>query len=320
MDVSDRHSGQKSGWVLNGTWNVVGGGLNPPPAADSVSPSSGSGTSQIFSYVFSDPNGYLDIASPQIVVNAAPLSGTNSCFLRYLPAANGLYLRNDAGSGWLGPQSVGAAGILQNSKCSVNLGISSALGSGTSLTLDLATTLNTSGDKKQWMLAIDTAGQKSGWVLNGTWNVPGGPNPPPTANSVSPSSGNGTSQTFSYVFSDPNGYLDITSVQIVVNAAPLSGTNSCFLRYVPAVNGFYLRNDAGSGWLGPQAVGSAGILQNTKCRVNLGASSVLGSGTSLTLDLAMTFNTSGDKKQWMLAIDSAGQKSGWVVNGTWTVP
>ena len=34
----------------------------------------------------------------------------------------------------------------------------------------------------------------------------------------------------------------------------------------------------------------------------------------------MSFNTGGNKKNWMLAIDAAGQQTGWVENGTWTVP
>ena len=145
------------------------------------------------------------------------------------------------------------------------------------------------------------------------------PNQPPTSDSVSPSSGSGASQTFSYVFSDSNGYEDMTSIQILVNET-LSASGSCYLYYVLTANELYLRNDASSDWLGPQTVGAAGMLQNTKCSVDLGTSSVLGSGTSLTLDLAMTFNTSGDKNQWMLAIDTAGQHLGWVLNGTWNVP
>ena len=95
------------------------------------------------------------------------------------------------------------------------------------------------------MLAIDTAGQHLGWVLNGTWTAPGGPNLPPTSDSVSPSSGSGASQTFSYVFSDANGYGDISSIQIVVNETLLS-SDSCYFYYLLAANQLYLRNDASS--------------------------------------------------------------------------
>ena len=221
---------------------------NLPPTSDSVSPSSGSGASQTFSYVFSDLNGYGDMTSIQIVANET-LSAGGSCYLYYAPAANQLYLRNDASSGWLGPQTVGVAGMLLNTKCGVDLATSSVVGSGNSLTLELAMTFNTSGDKSQWMLAIDAAGQHLGWVLNGTWTVPGGANLPPTSDSVSPSSGSGASQTFSYVFSDLNGYGDMTSIQIVANET-LSAGGSCYLYYAPAANQLYLRNDASSGWLG----------------------------------------------------------------------
>ena len=34
----------------------------------------------------------------------------------------------------------------------------------------------------------------------------------------------------------------------------------------------------------------------------------------------MSLHTGRNKNNWMLAIDAAGQQTGWVENGTWTVP
>ena len=50
---------------------------------------------------------------------------------------------------------------------------------------------------------------------------------------------------FSYVFSDANGYGDISSIQIVVNETLLS-SDSCYFYYLLAANQLYLRNDASS--------------------------------------------------------------------------
>ncbi len=81
---------------------------------------------------------------------------------------------NDAGTNWLGPMTPGAAGTLQNSQCSVDVGNSSASGSGNSLTLNLAMTFTSSfaGTQSTWMKADDNGGQTSGWQIPGSWLVP----------------------------------------------------------------------------------------------------------------------------------------------------
>jgi len=79
--------------------------------------------------VYSDPNGftYLDTVK---ALFSDPGANATSCFLHYVRAANSLYLINDAGTKWLGPMTLGTAGTLENSQCSVNVGSSSASGSG----------------------------------------------------------------------------------------------------------------------------------------------------------------------------------------------
>ena len=241
-----------------------------PPTADSVTPSSGSGTAAMFSYQASDPNGSQDLSSIQVIVNEA-VTGVNSCYLAYQAASNLLYLRNDAGSGWLGPQALGLPGLLQNAKCSVDVGNSSVTSGGLTLTLDLDLQFLQPGAKTNYLMATDTASQSSGWVNVGTWAATSAIPQPPTADSVTPSSGSGTGTVFSYQASDPNGAQDLSSIQVIVNEA-VTGVNSCYLAYQAASNLLYLRNDAGSGWLGPQALGLPGLLQNAKCSVDVGNS------------------------------------------------
>ncbi len=295
-----------------------------PPLVVSVTPSSGSGSGpQTFSFVYSDPNGFTYLNTVQALFSATG-SSSNSCWLRYVQAANSLYLMNDAGTSWTGPMTPGAVGTLQNSQCSVDVGNSSASGSGNSLTLNLLMTFNSSfaGPQSTWMKADDNGGQTSGWQIPGSWSVPPAVNQPPSVLSVTPSSGSGSGpQTFSFVYSDPNGFTYLNTVQALFSATG-SSSNSCWLRYVQAANSLYLMNDAGTSWTGPMTPGAVGTLQNSQCSVDVGNSSASGSGNSLTLNLLMTFNSSfaGPQSTWMKADDNGGQTSGWQIPGSWSVP
>src|SRR5204862_359999 len=132
-----------------------------------------------------------------------------------------------------------------------------------------------SGAKKVYVDATDGYTVDSGWQQKGTWTVPGGA---PTLVSVTPSSGGGSSQTFSFLYSDSKGYASITTLQTLINSS-LSASAGCYFLHYPGANVFYLSNDAGTAWLGPAALGSAGSLQNSQCTVNVGSSSPSGSGT-----------------------------------------
>jgi len=65
-----------------------------------VTPNAGSGLTQTFSAVYSDPNGASDLATVRLLFNTT-VSGVNACDIHYSPAANLLYLYNDAGTATL---------------------------------------------------------------------------------------------------------------------------------------------------------------------------------------------------------------------------
>jgi hypothetical protein len=69
-------------------------------------------------------------------------------------------------------------------------------------------------------------------------------------------------------------------------------------------------------------LGGSGTLQNSQCRLNLAASSAVGSSNNLALTLAITFKSSfqGSYNTYMYAHDNAGLASSWQQMGTWTVP
>jgi hypothetical protein len=302
-----------SGWRQLGTWTVP----SAPPAAVSVTPSSGSGSSQTFSFVYSDAKGYAAISTASIILNAT-LSGTGSCYLYYTRATNMIYVANDAGSAWLTPKTLGQTGTVQNSQCGVDAAASSSSGSGNNLTLTLALTFQSafSGAKNIYMEVFD--GQDSGWQLKGTWTAGSGGSGPPAAVSVTPASGSGTSQTFTFVYSDPRGFAAISTVSVIINGT-LSAANGCYLYYTRAANAMYLSNDAASAWLSALTPGQTGSAQNSQCSVNAAASSATGSGTTLTLTIALTFQPAfnGARSIYMEIYD--GQDSGWQQKGSWIV-
>jgi len=304
-----------SGWQQRGSWTVPSSG---PPATVSVTPSSGSGSSQTFGFAFSDPAGYSAIVSAQLLINN-PMTTSGGCYLLYSRSTNSLYLTNDAGTAWQTPVTLGQSGTLQNSQCSVNPLSSSASGSGNNLTVTLILTFQAAfgGTKNIYMEVYDGTGD-SGWQQRGSWAVPS--SGPPAAVSVTPASGSGSSQTFGFAFSDPAGYSTIVSAQLLINN-PMTTSGGCYLLYYRPNNAIYLTNDAGTAWQTPVTLGQSGTLQNSQCSVNTLSSSASGSGNNLTVNLALTFKAgfSGTKNIYMEVYDGTGD-SGWQQRGTWTTP
>jgi hypothetical protein len=164
-----------SGWAQRGAWTVTASGSSgnssSPPSPVSVTPNNGNSSAQTLAFTFSDPNGTADIASIQIDI-AAALSASNACYLYYVPASNALYLATDAGA-WQGYLTVGTAGTMQNSQCTVNAGSSSVTTSGNNLILNLALSFTPAfaGSKNIYMEA-QNATLNSGWMARGVWSVP----------------------------------------------------------------------------------------------------------------------------------------------------
>jgi Beta-propeller repeat len=308
------YDGQSSGWQQKGTWTVSAttGTLGPV----SVTPASGSGGSQTFAFLYTDPNGGGSVYSASIVIGATS-SGVGSCYLYYLRSANSLYLANDAGDAWLAPMTLGQAGTLQNSQCSVNMAASSSSTGGNNLALNLALSFlyAFNGDKNIYMEVYDT--QDSGWQQKGAWTVNATPVMGPV--SVTPAAGSGSSQAFSFAFYDPKGASSIASASMIVGTTA-SGIGSCYLYYLRSSNSLYLANDAATAWLPPLVLGQSGTLQNSQCSADVAASSSSASGNNLTLTLSLTFKSvySGSKKIYAMLYD--GQNSGWVQKGTWSIP
>ena len=166
----DMH-GLDSGWTSLGSWTVPA--LNRPPSILSISPKSGTGSSQTFTLAVSDPDGAGDLATTVLVLNGA-LTGRDACFILYHHSPSRLYLATDDGASTLGPIVPGTPGRVENSKCAVDSGISAAIASGNTATLQLTITFKApaAGTQYAFALVYDRSGADSGWQYMGSWAVP----------------------------------------------------------------------------------------------------------------------------------------------------
>jgi hypothetical protein len=310
-----------SGWQALGSWTIPSGG-SLPPANVSVSPASGSGSNQTFSFIYTDPYGASDI-NQAVAHFQTSLVAQLACYLQYTPANNTIVLINDAGTGNAGSAILGTPGSMNNSQCTLNTGASSVSTAGNNLTLNLALVFKPvfAGTKNISMGVRNSLNVYSGWQALGSWTVTVSALLPPANVSVTPSSGSGSTQTFTFVYSDPYGFADISRPVVVIG--PLVNNNTCYVQYFTATNTAQLENDAGSGFVGSGGtLGSSGALSNSQCTVNLSGSSASGAGNNLTLNLALTFTPAltGAQSVWMGVVNSANVFSGWQALGSWNEP
>ena len=319
-------TGVNSGWPVRGAWTVPAGlpgpGPGPGPAvtADSIVPSSGSGASQTFAVQFSDTSGAMNLSTAYVLFSG---SGGSSCLAYFHRMSNTIGLLNDAATQYMSG-TPGAAGTLANSRCAVTLASTSAMLSGNTLTLNLATAFAApfAGAMNIYLYAANAAGLNSGWQSRGTWTASGAAPAPPasgvTADSVMPASGTGASQVFAVQLSDTAGAMNLSTVFVLFSG--MSG-GSCLVHYDRPSNMIGLLNDAGTQYASGMP-GGGGALMNSRCAIALGSSTAMPSGNSLTLNLAMTFAPAfaGAKDVYLYGANAPGMNSGWHARGTWTVP
>jgi len=138
----------------------------------------------------------------------------------------------------------------------------------------------------------------------------------PTAPSVTPNAGTGTTQTFTLRYSSSIGASDLATMRVRFGASNV-GPGTCTASYAP-FGVWSLLNDAGTEW---KTSGAPGSLSNSQCTLNLGYSSAVNSGNDVIVTLNITFDASfaGTKNIYMLATSATGSSSGWKQRGTWTI-
>jgi len=304
-------------------------GIPAGPNPVSVSPASGSESSQVMIFTFSDSGGWQDLSVVNVLINNV-LDGRNACYLAYSRTAGVLYLVEDDGGTLSTGLVLGGSGNVANSQCSIAGQASTASGNGDLLTVTLVLTFSPSfgGNKIVYMAAGDLLGNNSGWQALGVWQVPFTPSGTIAAVSLTPArqvAQAGSAQTFTSELTDSRGSGDFGVVNMLVNNS-IDGRNACYLAYSSSANVLMLVDDAGDAG-GPYAGslvlnGSAATIQNSQCAVNGAGSSAAKSGNTLTLILNITCKPplAGNRIVWLAGRDAAGaNNTGWQAMGTTTV-
>jgi hypothetical protein len=145
------------------------------------------------------------------------------------------------------------------------------------------------------------------------------PGATPKPSVISASTPSGGSPSFSATFTDSGGIQNLTWLQMLINS-DLNGQNACWVQYHRPTNALALVNDTGTGASAPVVPGSAAALNNSQCTLYAAGSSVVISGNTLVLNVALSFEPTftGIRKIYLDAQNALGQDSGWQQQGYWT--
>jgi YVTN family beta-propeller protein len=282
-----------------------------PPAIVSLTPNSGTGATQTFTVVVSDPSGIANLNQVQLLFNTTP-TRLFACNVYYDTTADSTYLYDDTGSGFV-PE-------ISNSQCT--LSGSAASISGNKLTLIVALTFSGTftGQKNAYVYAQGNNGlNNGGWVQKGTWTPPV---QAPTVDSLSPNLGTGVTQTFTAVVIDPSGLADLNQVQLLFNTTA-TRPSGCNVYYHADTHAISLYNDTASGFAGSVMPGSATQVSNNQCTLIGSGSSFTTSGNSLAVSIALAFSPgfTGQKNAYAYVQGNNGANNGgWIQKGTWMSP
>jgi hypothetical protein len=306
-------SGNITGLVASGIWTATVPA--PQPTASSVSPNGSMGSSQTFTFVFSDTQNALNITGMAMLFNTSQ-SFTNACYIIVDVNAGTIALAWDSALG-VNSRSFATSTPLSNSQCTV--GAASSTTSGLSAILTVAVTFDGafSGLKNIYMFASENGVYETGWVQMGTYDVAAGG--VPVANSVSPSSGTGASQRYSFAVSDQGGASFITGLAALISSS-LNTLDACYVVYDRTAGTISLAYDNPNNGASPVTPGGAQVVSNGQCTLNASDSTVVIGVTSIVVTVDLTFNANffGAKSTYLDAIEP-GFTSGWVTVGSWNV-
>jgi hypothetical protein len=137
----------------------------------------------------------------------------------------------------------------------------------------------------------------------------------PSVVSISPASGSGMSERFTFSLHDTSGADHVSWMNVMI---PSAGTKkACWIAYEHASRTISLAADGASSWsYTPMGSGS---VENSQCIVNGTQSSVSSSGQVLTVNLALTFKPefAGFKTLHVRVINRSGVIADYAPKGTW---
>jgi hypothetical protein len=281
-------SGVQCGVTSAGSYqvNVTQGSPGTPPVPGAVTPSSGTGGARIFQFSASHPQGASHIRELALAVSSS--SGVaGACVVRYTAGLGALQLSDTFGNY---PYSVrlGTSDVANNGICTL-MAPGSAVETGATaikVTANLVLLPALAGLRNLLVSASSADALSSGWAVKGTWYVPSGASMPSVPAVVLPASP-GSGGAFEFVSGDAQGAADIRFLSSVINTN-YSALRGCFLILDRGANLLHLGEDSIGGWTN-RLLGSAGTMENNQCRVDMSATSVTTTATTVKLKVHITF-------------------------------
>jgi hypothetical protein len=283
--------------------------------ANSVVPGSGSGASQRFTFTVSDQGGSGFLTGLAALI-APTFNHNNACSLVYDRAANRVSLSYDTASNGSSPVAPGSSTVVSNSQCSLKGANTTVTYTATQMivTMDLSFSATFFGTKAIYLYAAESTAN-SGWTTVGSWTVTGGA---PTADSVTPASGAGSSQTFTFAVSDSVTQSNISGMSMLfTSGSPANLASACYLVYDRTATTIGLYNDAAAA-ISAKGIGSSSTLQNSQCAVGYTVMNTSGNSVLFTINLVFKAAFNGAKSVYLQA-NEPSTNSGWVLRGSWTV-
>jgi len=284
----------------------------------SISPSSGSGSMQAFIATYTDPNSAMDIRSISLFImnGIAPDSesgwSANECILNATISSGVIRLVQDPGGAFLSNTAIaGTDQTVSNSQCTVLASLSTVTISGNSVTVTLFVTFTTAfrGAKQLYLSAENQNDDDNMSVLTqvGTYNITASVSPLV----VFPSSGSGSEQTFTAIYSDTTNPIDFAVLNLKSSGNNTDAANACKMRYDLGTTNISLVNDAGTAYGSPITSGSATPLSNRQCTVyGVGTSATtFGNYVVIYFDVSFAAGFDGEKEMTMGGADKTGTYS-----------
>gem|GEM_PF-2750501 len=192
----------------------------------------------------------------------------------------------------------------------------------------------------------DTQGNNGVWFLRNSWNTTWGENgymrigygissigfctnyivyknAKPTNGTINPSSGSalaGAKKFFTTKWNDADGWRDLKECLFHVGTSTVWAGNVS-VKYDPWNNKLYLRNDAGTAWVGGYKPGSSNVIENSRAKVHCADITITRLGNQVSVQWAITFKSTfrGAKQTYLKSTDVPGATRGWQQKGSWTI-
>jgi len=303
-------------WNTSGKWTIS----VPGAYLTSVTPKSlatNAGVETPVTALYGDGGGFAALTKVQICLGGLTYPST-SLYAAYLPATNLLYLYN-ASNVAVGGFAPGSANVITTGLGSLDCAKTTVTGSGDNLSVvwSIAPSAALAGTRHVYLQAAD-AGATSSWGNFGIWTVA---TPLPSVVGLTPASLSGdagSSGTLTATYADSAGYGTLTKVQVCLGGLTYPAT-SLYAAYFPGTNLLYLYN-ASNVAVGGFAPGSNNVITTPLGSLNCAATTVSGSGDTLTVAWSITPGTalSGTQNLYLQSAD-AESTSNWALLGTWTI-